>query len=190
VTGLPLRAINKAIEKRAIPSTLAGKGTARRRYVSKGALICLRLDAEGLNQLPLGFRKRVFKVVLAQPRSKFVEPVGAVRVDVALARRELAQRLRMLHRAKHVVGTDPEIMGGAPVVRGTRIPVQLLADMVAQGASAQEIAAGYPSLTAEQVELAVFYAQARPRRGRPAAQPWQGGTSTRKVAQAISVSSQ
>jgi hypothetical protein len=38
--------------------------------------------------------------------------------------------------------------------------------------------------------LAVFYAQARPRRGRPAAQPWQGGTSTRNVARAISVSSQ
>jgi hypothetical protein len=125
VTGLPVRAVNKAIEKRAIPSMVAGKGAARRRYVSQSALICLRLDAEGLNKLPLGFRKSVFKTVLAQPRAKFVEPVGVVRVDVASARRQIVQRLRMLQRAKHAVVTDPEIMGGAPVVRGTRIPVEL-----------------------------------------------------------------
>jgi hypothetical protein len=61
--------------------------------------------------------------------------------------------------------------------------------MVRQGASPEEIAAGYPSLTTEQVRLAVFYAQARPRRGRPAVQPWQRQTAKRKTARVLSAAS-
>jgi uncharacterized protein (DUF433 family) len=34
------------------------------------------------------------------------------------------------------VASDPEIMRGTPVLKGTRIPVVLVADMLAQGASA------------------------------------------------------
>jgi hypothetical protein len=63
-------------------------------------------------------------------------------------------------------------MGGAPVYRGTRVPVDMVAAMLAQGASTQEILQGYPSLNQEQVELAPLYVAAFPRRGRPARRPW------------------
>ena len=38
--------------------------------------------------------------------------------------------------------------------KGTRIPVDLVADMLAQGATAEEILEGYPTLNAEMISLA------------------------------------
>jgi len=50
-----------------------------------------------------------------------------------------------LARSRELVTSDPEIMGGTPVFKGTRIPVDLVADMLAQGGTAAEILEGYPS---------------------------------------------
>ena len=50
-----------------------------------------------------------------------------------------------LARLRELVTSDPEIMGGTPVFKGTRIPVDLVADMLAQGGTAAEILEGYPS---------------------------------------------
>jgi hypothetical protein len=63
-------------------------------------------------------------------------------------------------------------MHGTPVYRGTRIPIELIASMVRQGAKIDEILEGYPALDREKVELAPLYVQAFPRRGRPASRPW------------------
>jgi len=40
-------------------------------------------------------------------------------------------------RLRQIVASDPEIMGDTPVFRGTRIPVDLIADMLDHGASAE-----------------------------------------------------
>jgi uncharacterized protein (DUF433 family) len=56
-------------------------------------------------------------------------------------------------RLRQLVTSDPEIMRGTPVFKGTRIPVDLVADMLAQGATAEEILEGYPTLNAEMVSL-------------------------------------
>jgi uncharacterized protein (DUF433 family) len=71
-----------------------------------------------------------------------------------------------------MIVSDPDIMRGSPVYRETRIPVQLIADMLSQGATPEEIVEGYPSLDKEKVALAPFYVQAFPRRGRPVVKPW------------------
>jgi len=65
-------------------------------------------------------------------------------------------------KAHSMVVSDPEIMGGTPVVRGTRIPVRLIAEMRRYGTSVDEILAGYPSLDSEMVRLAEIYAEAHP----------------------------
>jgi uncharacterized protein (DUF433 family) len=73
-----------------------------------------------------------------------------------------------------IVESDPEIMAGTPVFRGTRIPVYLVADMIEQGTPIKKILGGYPSLTREMVEYAGIYATTHPRPGRPPIQPWSG----------------
>ena len=55
---------------------------------------------------------------------------------------------------------NPNIMVGKPVIRGTRIPVDLLVRMVAQGIPQQEILADYPRLQAEDIQAALLYAAA------------------------------
>lgn len=48
----------------------------------------------------------------------------------------------MLDKMRGMVVSDPEIMRGTPVFKGTRIPVELVAEMIAQGATVEEILAG------------------------------------------------
>ncbi|HEV8359087.1 MAG TPA: DUF433 domain-containing protein [Candidatus Thermoplasmatota archaeon] len=55
---------------------------------------------------------------------------------------------------------NPGILGGKPIIRGTRISVQLILDQVAAGMTFDEILAEYPSLTREDVEAAIRYASA------------------------------
>ncbi|MGA8756779.1 MAG: DUF433 domain-containing protein [Stellaceae bacterium] len=82
------------------------------------------------------------------------------------------RRPRGLRRAPRLVVSDPEILGGDPVFRGTRVPVHLIAEIVAQGAKPAELIEGYPRLTAEMIRLAPVYAAAYPLRGPRRQQPW------------------
>lgn len=48
-----------------------------------------------------------------------------------------------------VVVRDPEILGGRPVFRGTRVPVEVLFENLEDGLSINEIIEAYPSLSKE-----------------------------------------
>ena len=53
---------------------------------------------------------------------------------------------------------DPEIMLGKPVIRGTRIPVQLILRKLSEGASEADLLDAYPRLTREDIQAAMRYA--------------------------------
>ena len=53
---------------------------------------------------------------------------------------------------------DPEIMGGRACVRGMRVTVSLLLNMVASGMSEDEIIDAYPYVEREDVRQAILYA--------------------------------
>lgn len=53
---------------------------------------------------------------------------------------------------------DPKIMVGKPVIKGTRIPVELIVRMVAQGIPEKEILKEYPNLKPEDIRAALTYA--------------------------------
>jgi uncharacterized protein (DUF433 family) len=54
-------------------------------------------------------------------------------------------------RKTTVVCRDPDVMGGTPVFRGTRVPVQTLLDYLEAGESIDEFLAGFPSVSRRQV---------------------------------------
>jgi uncharacterized protein (DUF433 family) len=56
---------------------------------------------------------------------------------------------------KSVIMADREIMGGTPVFRGTRVPVQTLLDCIEAGDSISEFLKGFPTVSRKQV-LAVL----------------------------------
>jgi uncharacterized protein (DUF433 family) len=53
---------------------------------------------------------------------------------------------------------DPEKMDGVPCIRGLRIPVATIVEMVAEGMSEGEILRAYPDLVPEDVREALRYA--------------------------------
>jgi len=53
---------------------------------------------------------------------------------------------------------NQKIMVGKPIIRGTRIPVDLIVRLVAQGATVTEILENYPNLTKEDIRAALRYA--------------------------------
>ena len=56
------------------------------------------------------------------------------------------------------VEINPKVMGGKPVIRGTRIPVELILRKIAEGATEAALRDAYPRLTAQDIHAAVRYA--------------------------------
>jgi len=54
--------------------------------------------------------------------------------------------------------THPDILGGKPCIRGTRLSVEFLLELAGSGASQAEILTSYPQLTAEALAAAFSYA--------------------------------
>ena len=53
---------------------------------------------------------------------------------------------------------DPDVMLGKPVIRGTRIPVELILRKLSDGASDADLLDAYPRLTREDIQAAIRYA--------------------------------
>jgi uncharacterized protein (DUF433 family) len=85
-----------------------------------------------------------------------------------------------LRRARRRIVSDPAIMGGDPVFRGTRVPVHMIAELVAQGSTEAELLDSYLRLTAEMIRLAPLYANAYPVRDRSRRQPWRDQLPVRR----------
>src|SRR5437588_11796352 len=137
LTGLPLSAVHKAIDSRLIRPRIARSGAAVRRLLTKAHLTFLQLEAEGLRLLPAGTRREIAEAIQRSPKADELSVANgaALRIEVGPARRKVESRLKQLARMEGMVVSDPEIMRGTPVYKGTRIPVDLVADMLAQGAT-------------------------------------------------------
>jgi uncharacterized protein (DUF433 family) len=61
---------------------------------------------------------------------------------------------------QHIV-VDPVVLSGKPVVKGTRLAVEFVLGLLAQGWNEAEILRNYPGLTREQILACVAYAQER-----------------------------
>jgi uncharacterized protein (DUF433 family) len=53
---------------------------------------------------------------------------------------------------------NPQVMMGKPVIRGTRIPIELLLRKISEGATEDHLLAAYPRLVREDLRAAVAYA--------------------------------
>ena len=79
-------------------------------------------------------------------------------VDLNSFVRSVEERWKRLASAEELVTISPDVLGGTPVIKGTRVPVHDVAASVETGIPKARILAAYPGLTAEQVDLAALYA--------------------------------
>ena len=56
------------------------------------------------------------------------------------------------------IEANPKILGGKPCIKGTRISVEFILELVASGGSIDDIVKAYPHLTKEGVQDAILYA--------------------------------
>jgi uncharacterized protein (DUF433 family) len=73
----------------------------------------------------------------------------------------------MLITMNRRVVSDPAILSGTPVFRGTRIPLDHVAGLIRKGISDSELGEEFPSLTKVDLEYARAYARQSKRPGRP-----------------------
>jgi len=172
LTRLSVKAVNNAIDKRTIPTSSGRRAGHTTRLLDLRALVSLTLERRLADRFVPELRREVFDALATAPGNTVSLEGGFLKIDLREPRRKLATSMRQLRRARHLVISDPEIMGGDPVFRGTRVPVHLVATLLGQGSGEADLLEGYPRLTAEMVRLAPLYAAAYPLRGRPRAQPW------------------
>ena len=92
---------------------------------------------------------------------------GFLTVDLRAFVIDAETRHARLAEARAIVVEDPGILGGTPVIRGTRVPVHDVGAMVAARTPLAEIRECYPHLDEPTIALAALYAAAIPARGRP-----------------------
>lgn len=56
------------------------------------------------------------------------------------------------------IGADPDVLVGKAVIKGTRISVELVMDLLARGYSREDVLRQYPTLTAEDITACLGYA--------------------------------
>ena len=56
------------------------------------------------------------------------------------------------------IEANPEVMLGKPVIRGTRVPVELILRRISEGATEEDLLASYPHLTRDDIRAAVAFA--------------------------------
>jgi uncharacterized protein (DUF433 family) len=171
LTGLTLKAVNNAIDRKTV-SAVAGEEGGR--LLDARALVSLSIERRLSASIATPeLRRKVFDALgEAPPRDVVSLEGGLLKIDLRQPRRELAASLRDLRRARRLVVTDTEILGGDPVFRATRLPVHMVAQLVAQGSGPAELIESYPRLTAEMIRLAPIYAAAYPLRGPRRKMPW------------------
>src|SRR5215472_2440877 len=89
VTGLPLAAVHKAIDSRLIRPFAERSGATVRRLLSKGHLIYLQLEAEGLRLLPVGTRREIAESIQRSPKTEKLPLANgaALLIEIGTARR-------------------------------------------------------------------------------------------------------
>jgi uncharacterized protein (DUF433 family) len=176
LAGLPVSAVDKAVERGVVRPRRHG-GHVLLTAEDVAVLMLLRGTA-GL-RLPESAKQRIRRWIhderphrATEAKELALTPSVVVRCDPEVA--ETARRAEQYAlRRDELIESRPGIRGGEPVIKDTRIPVRGLARQIELGESPEVLREDYPHVPEEAFEVARVWAQAHPRRGRPA-RPWRG----------------
>jgi len=171
--------IRTALEKKSVmPSHGYRAGKAVRHQFSVGDVLFMKLLAE----FPFPLRKQD-KAALAEilvrgtKRAERWQEQGPdlvyrsgdmqVLVECKPIRQMVARNLTTFRWGKRRIVSSPEVLGGEPVFRGTRIPLQHIAALFRKGVPEPEIAEDFPSLNARDLAYARLFSRLGEKPGRP-----------------------
>jgi uncharacterized protein (DUF433 family) len=180
IADVSLRDINRVIDERILPASAYTSGAKRR--IRPGACPLIYIYFHTAGSFTSEERSRFITLLWDRGKLDKIKTLRVLKnvrpkdwtvqkdffsVDFAEFLRKPLEHYATLRRAREIVEENPDILGGTPVIRGTRVPVYDIAASVAAGIPKNRILEAYPSLDEHMIDLAVIYAEATPPRGRP-----------------------
>lgn len=178
IAGIPETTIRTAIEKRAIRPSSSRVGKSIRYEFDLNELLFIKL----LTELPFSLRKEdkhslrqlvgkssgsVGRWQMRGPNLLMMKSELSVSVHYHPLRKQLRQNVNLYRRGAGRIVSDPEILSGERVFKGTRIPLEHIAGLLRKGVSEAEIREDYPALSDLDLAFASIYARMSPPPGRP-----------------------
>ena len=183
IAGLSDRQMNRVVDEHLVPDVLVGQLDGTRLFTRLSAAFArFYFDTEDL--LIAGARRQVLEeltsrvtrspdreavLALAQVPAELSWKVErcAVEIDVAPYVSTALVRAREVDQAEALITTDAQVVGGAPVFAGTRVPIDGVLASLEAGIELPRLQESFAFLTQAHVGAARVYVQVHPRRGRP-----------------------
>jgi uncharacterized protein (DUF433 family) len=178
IADIPESTIRTAIEKRAIAPPSSRVGKSIRYEFDLNELLFIKLLTEFPFALPKEDKDSLRKLVAKSAGSAgrwqrrgpdLLMKKGELSVSVHFhpLREQLVQNVDLYRKGFDRIVSDPEIVGGEPVFKGTRIPLEHIAGLLRKGVSETEIREDYPALNDLDLAFASIHARMGPPPGRP-----------------------
>jgi len=183
IAGLTDRDMNRVVDEHLMPDVLFEKNGGVRRFTRLCAAFAkfyfddhnwLMADArrQVLDELThrvtqLQGKNDVFALMTLPDRFNWKVTNYTVEVDMAPYVSEVFARVKDVNQADSLVTVSVDVMGGAAVFAGTRVPLDVVLGSIAAGVGMERLKASYPFLTEAHIQAARVYDEVHPRRGRP-----------------------
>lgn len=179
LSGAPKRAIEKAIEEGVLRVRVARgrvSGPARRRLPTY-AVAYARILANLELRLSIAHKKRLLRKLAelnsSALRKARIQLSPGVELDVGRLVGDTVSRAERYRTTRDTcIEVNPEIMGGTPVIRGTRMTVYSVLGRIEHGDTVEDILDDNPDISRPAIEAATIYARSHPLIGRPGGRPW------------------
>jgi uncharacterized protein (DUF433 family) len=179
IAEVPPDTIRTALEKKSMaPSFKRKTGNAVRYRLSVGDVLFVKVLVEFPFPLSKEDKQSLAKILSRGDRraarwsrkgSDLVYRSGDMQVSVECKsfRQTVARNLAAYRWGRRRIVSSPEILGGEPVFRGTRVPLQLVASLYRKGVPESEIAEDFPALGDRDFAYARLVARFGEKPGRP-----------------------
>jgi uncharacterized protein (DUF433 family) len=171
--------IRTALEKKSVtPSSKRKTGKAVRYQFSVGDVLLVKVLVEFPFALSKEDKQSLAKILSrgsptaarwSRQGGDLVYRAGDIQVSVECTafRQKVARNLSAFRWGRRRIVSNPDLLGGEPVFRGTRIPLQHVASLFRKGVPEKEIAEDFPSLSSRDLDYARLFSRLSERPGRP-----------------------
>ena len=178
LSGVSRTTIEKAMEARVLQA-LTGPARLRggaMRYLPIRAVVYFHaLKAANLTDLPLRHKRAIWTNIirLESMQLETIEFTPGAMLDLKRLAADSLRNAEQYRKARdRYITSDKDILGGTPVIAGTRLTVYAILGRLQDGDSIDDLAEDYPEIPREAFEAAEIYARSHPLRGRPSGRPW------------------
>jgi uncharacterized protein (DUF433 family) len=178
IADIPESTIRTAIEKRSIKPPSSRVGKSIRYEFDVNELLFIKLLTVFPFSLPKEDKDSLRKLVAKSAGSAgrwqkrgpdLLMKKGELSVSIHFRplREQLVQKVNLYRQGFDRIVSNPEILGGEPIFKGTRIPLDHIAGLFRKGVSETEIREDYPVLSDLDLAFASIHARMSPPPGRP-----------------------